>query len=162
MSGGPSARPSSVPPSVRTRHGKERSAGSSSGWLRPCFLPRYFWPISTGCFSVYRRVLLTAAGIAGDLTESIAQTGNGGQGFRTLSGRTRRDSRSHRFAPFCRTCPLLPPVPGTMMRRISLLGSTGSIGVNVLEVVRQFPERFADGRDWRRAAISPLLCQTGP
>lgn len=29
-----------------------------------------------------------------------------------------------------------------MMRRISLLGSTGSIGVNVLEVVRQFPDRF--------------------
>ncbi len=30
-----------------------------------------------------------------------------------------------------------------MMRRISLLGSTGSIGVNVLKVVRQFPERFS-------------------
>jgi 1-deoxy-D-xylulose-5-phosphate reductoisomerase len=29
-----------------------------------------------------------------------------------------------------------------MMRRISLLGSTGSIGENVLEVVRQFPDRF--------------------
>jgi 1-deoxy-D-xylulose-5-phosphate reductoisomerase len=28
------------------------------------------------------------------------------------------------------------------MKSISLLGSTGSIGVNVLEVVRQFPERF--------------------
>ncbi len=29
-----------------------------------------------------------------------------------------------------------------MMKRISLLGATGSIGVNALEVVRQFPERF--------------------
>lgn len=28
------------------------------------------------------------------------------------------------------------------MKKISLLGSTGSIGVNVLEVVRQFPQRF--------------------
>ncbi len=28
------------------------------------------------------------------------------------------------------------------MKRLSLLGSTGSIGVNVLEIVRQFPERF--------------------
>jgi len=29
-----------------------------------------------------------------------------------------------------------------MMRRISLLGSTGSIGVNVLDIVRRFPDRF--------------------
>ena len=29
-----------------------------------------------------------------------------------------------------------------MMKNISLLGATGSIGVNVLEVVRKFPERF--------------------
>jgi len=29
------------------------------------------------------------------------------------------------------------------MKRIALLGSTGSIGVNVLEVVRQFPEQYA-------------------
>ncbi len=29
-----------------------------------------------------------------------------------------------------------------MMKRISLLGSTGSIGVNVLEVVNQFPDRY--------------------
>ncbi len=29
-----------------------------------------------------------------------------------------------------------------MMKRISLLGATGSIGVNVLEIVRQFPERY--------------------
>ncbi len=29
-----------------------------------------------------------------------------------------------------------------MMRRISLLGSTGSIGVNVLDVVRRYPDRF--------------------
>lgn len=29
------------------------------------------------------------------------------------------------------------------MKRIALLGSTGSIGVNVLEVVRQFPERYS-------------------
>ncbi|PKN19203.1 MAG: hypothetical protein CVU58_03540, partial [Deltaproteobacteria bacterium HGW-Deltaproteobacteria-16] len=28
------------------------------------------------------------------------------------------------------------------MKNISLLGSTGSIGRNVLEVVRQFPGRF--------------------
>ena len=28
------------------------------------------------------------------------------------------------------------------MRCISLLGSTGSIGVNVLDVIRQFPERY--------------------
>ena len=28
------------------------------------------------------------------------------------------------------------------MKYISLLGSTGSIGVNVLAVVRQFPERY--------------------
>ncbi len=30
-----------------------------------------------------------------------------------------------------------------MMKNISLLGATGSIGVNVLEVVRKFPQRFA-------------------
>ncbi len=29
-----------------------------------------------------------------------------------------------------------------MMKNISLLGATGSIGVNVLEIVRKFPERF--------------------
>ena len=29
-----------------------------------------------------------------------------------------------------------------MKRRISLLGSTGSIGVNVLDVVRRYPDRF--------------------
>jgi 1-deoxy-D-xylulose-5-phosphate reductoisomerase len=29
-----------------------------------------------------------------------------------------------------------------MMRRISLLGSTGSIGVNVLDVIRRYPDRF--------------------
>lgn len=29
-----------------------------------------------------------------------------------------------------------------MMKRISILGATGSIGVNTLDVVRQFPERF--------------------
>ena len=28
------------------------------------------------------------------------------------------------------------------MRSISLLGSTGSIGVNVLDVIRQFPEKY--------------------
>jgi 1-deoxy-D-xylulose-5-phosphate reductoisomerase len=29
-----------------------------------------------------------------------------------------------------------------MMRRISLLGATGSIGVNTLDVVRKFPELY--------------------
>jgi len=28
------------------------------------------------------------------------------------------------------------------MKRLAILGSTGSIGVNALEIVRQFPERF--------------------
>ena len=28
------------------------------------------------------------------------------------------------------------------MKRLSILGSTGSIGVNTLDIVRQFPERF--------------------
>lgn len=32
-----------------------------------------------------------------------------------------------------------------MMKCISLLGATGSIGVNVLEIVRQFPERYQIG-----------------
>lgn len=41
------------------------------------------------------------------------------------------------------------------MKRIALLGSTGSIGVNVLEVVRQFPDQYsivalAAGRNVRR------------
>lgn len=38
---------------------------------------------------------------------------------------------------------LLPSrLPGDIMRCISLLGATGSIGVNVLNVIRQFPERY--------------------
>ena len=28
------------------------------------------------------------------------------------------------------------------MKKLTLLGATGSIGVNVLNIVRQFPERF--------------------
>ena len=28
------------------------------------------------------------------------------------------------------------------MKNLSLLGSTGSIGINVLNIVRQFPDRF--------------------
>ena len=28
------------------------------------------------------------------------------------------------------------------MKRLAILGSTGSIGVNTLDIVRQFPERF--------------------
>ncbi len=28
------------------------------------------------------------------------------------------------------------------MKRLAVLGSTGSIGVNTLHIVRQFPERF--------------------
>ena len=30
----------------------------------------------------------------------------------------------------------------TAMKRLAILGSTGSIGVNTLDIVRQFPERF--------------------
>ncbi len=28
------------------------------------------------------------------------------------------------------------------MKRLAILGSTGSIGVNTLDIIRQFPERF--------------------
>ena len=39
---------------------------------------------------------------------------------------------------------LLPPLSleGDPMKRLAILGSTGSIGVNTLDIVRQFPERF--------------------
>ena len=47
------------------------------------------------------------------------------------------------------------------MKKIALLGSTGSIGCNVLEVIRQFPEQYklvslAAGRNIRRCAEQVL------
>ena len=46
------------------------------------------------------------------------------------------------------------------MKRLSILGSTGSIGVNTLHIVSQFPERFEvvslSGLDFRGTRCLPV------
>ena len=81
------------------------------------------------------------------------QADHGGQGFRQHPARPRRGSGPPRLPddrhpgpllhdPFRLSFLLRSRAANVMAKTIALLGSTGSIGRNVLEVVRRYPDRF--------------------
>src|SRR6202011_2131208 len=66
------------------------------------------------------------------------------EGFRVPASWSRRTARSLRRAALCPARDLLPrPVPQTaLVRTISLIGSTGSIGTQAIDVIRNEPGRY--------------------
>ena len=66
------------------------------------------------------------------------------QGQRHAAARARRRTRSHRRAAVVDAGRRAPRsvVPAMTMRRVSLLGATGSIGASTLDVIARHPERF--------------------
>src|SRR5207245_2358570 len=79
-----------------------------------------------------------------------AQAGGRREGQRRPGPRPRRDSGPGRFSPVRRSGPLLllpvrdeaPRMTQGRRRAVSILGSTGSIGTQTLDLIGRFPERF--------------------
>ena len=94
-------------------------------------------------FLLVSTVVLALMGIAGDLTESIIKRGTGTKDSgRCLAGHGGILDRVDSLLFVGPALYYLLAYTVYKMKYIALLGATGSIGVNVLAVVRQFPQRY--------------------
>ena len=116
--------------------------GVAAGVALAVFFASFLLPSVNWLFLVVISALLVGVGIVGDLTESVMKRGtNTKDSGSILAGHggvlDRMDSIL--FAgPF-----LYYADPGwSLMKRIALLGATGSIGLNVLNVIRAFPQLY--------------------
>jgi hypothetical protein len=107
-------------------------------------------------------VLVTLAGVGGDLAESLLKRwagvkdsgalfpGHGGMLDRSTACCWARPSCTITFSTRGETAPFrgrsrlsrVLSEPGRVKRGLSILGSTGSVGCNVLRIVDAFPDRF--------------------
>ena len=132
--------------SARRRRSKGRSAGSSSGRPRWSLGGRIVFPATGVVMLGARRRDRLGARHRRRPVRVAAEAERRREGLGGAHSRPRRRARSHRQLAVRRARLLrlrpLPAVPVTPMKRIAILGSTGSIGQSALAVVAAHPDRL--------------------
>jgi 1-deoxy-D-xylulose-5-phosphate reductoisomerase len=136
------------PPQARTRGQPEeddRGGGGPGGGLgHQRGLPRCVAPAAVrDGYRPRRRRAARCGRQVGDLAESVIKRERRHQGHRGTHSRSRRRAGSYRQPALQSPSFLLFHAPGGVpMKRLTLLGATGSVGLRALDLVASFPEEF--------------------
>ena len=131
------------------RHGRRAGAGLRLDAGRPgagrrrCPASTRGWPRAGWWLLVIAAVFLAAMSVVGDLVESLIKRSAGVKDSSQPAAGPRRRARPGRRAAAHLAAGDDAGHPGaTMKQRIAVLGSTGSVGANTLDVIARHPDRF--------------------
>jgi hypothetical protein len=101
------------------------------------------WPGSAGLLVLAGGVFLAAMSVVGDLVESLIKRSAGFKdSSQLLPGHGGVLDRVDALLPTLPLAMMLASLAQPMKQRIAVLGSTGSIGANTLDVIARHPDRF--------------------